>query len=425
MVAAGLVLAGRGTPPDIAVVYGGRTAHGIAALTAAGLDGARREHDFNLEEVVPPFTDLPGRLRSLAANTDLVIVADQRYTGAAEAVANEFPETTWAYLERPVPGAPSTIFADHQGAYLVGAAAARKTGTGTIGFVGGLQFDTVESFRAGYEAGARTVLPDVRILARYVSLGLDGFTDDQRARDIALEMYRDGADVVFHAAGSAGLGVFDAARAHKTETGQKVWGIGVDSDQYLEVDSRLQEFVLTSMVKKYDVAVQGIIDDFLAGDLEPVPRVMTLADGGLDVSTTGNFLDDETRATIEHLERVVVEGRVTVPLAPSGAVDPPPGVTAATTLALTTDGTSCTYTGKTEFEAGEVVRIEYVNNSTTESGAGLVDLTGGYAIAAVPTPSQHTNVGYAALPAGRYRLQCGVVKDGTVSVIEAAILTAG
>src|SRR5690606_23439311 len=118
--------------------------------------------------------------------------------------------------------------------YLAGAAAALTSETGVIGYVGGVDYEGIWGFQAGYEAGARAIDPSITILSEYLS-GIDtfaGFDDSAAAEATATRMYEDGADVVMHAAGNSGLGLFDAAAGFTEATGRHVWAIGVDTDQY-------------------------------------------------------------------------------------------------------------------------------------------------------------------------------------------------
>ena len=132
--------------------------------------------------------------------------------------------------------------------------------TGKIGFVGGVEIDLIKKFEAGYIAGAMAVNPDIEILSKYATQPPDftGFNAPDVGKEIAAQMYADGADVIYHAAGGTGLGVFQAA----SEAGApgEVWAIGVDSDQYQSVDPALQPYILTSMLKRVDVAVYDVIE---------------------------------------------------------------------------------------------------------------------------------------------------------------------
>jgi basic membrane protein A len=210
---------------------------------------------------------------------------------------------------------------------MAGAAAALTTRTGTIGFVGGTEWDVIWRLQAGYEAGARAVDPQVRVLTEYLTAGFDfgGFHDAEGAEEAAQRMYADGADVVFHGAGSAGLGVFEAAYTVSRSTGRHVWAIGVDSDQHQTVlrlpgvmrAERWQPHILTSVEKRMDTAVHEVLRDLANRSFAPGTHQLDLASGHLGLSYSGGYLD-ELRAELEALEAAVIRGEIQVPCLPEG-----------------------------------------------------------------------------------------------------------
>ncbi|MCP4228437.1 MAG: BMP family ABC transporter substrate-binding protein, partial [Actinomycetia bacterium] len=147
--------------PSIAVVFGGRGASSINDLVASGLDEAIGDFDLKVEEIKPPFTNLEDRYRRLAESGYDLVIGFLDLADPISVVAPEYPDTDWAVVDwYSGPGVAATNFAVEQGSYLVGAAAAHTSESGTIGFVGGFRFEGLERFRAGYEAGARAVDPD-------------------------------------------------------------------------------------------------------------------------------------------------------------------------------------------------------------------------------------------------------------------------
>ena len=368
-----MFVVGPDTPPSVALLSGGRGSRDLDDLVADGFDRAARDFDIEAHEVNTTSSDITSELVSLAdSGTDLIAVHGPpdlaEYIAAT--ISPRYPDTTWGYIDVVVPDAPSVVFADHEGAFLVGAAAALTSQTGTIGFIGGFQITTVERFRAGFEAGARAVDPSIEILATYLALDMGGFAQVDLAGEVAADMYERGADVVFHAAGESGFGVFTAARAESAALGRHLWAIGVDADQYHDVEPAEQPHVLTSMIKKFDVAVYELVRSFLADDLEPGVRVLGLADEAVGYSTTGDHLSPDTIAVLEGYRDEIIDGTRIVPSAPSGALEPPPGAVVAETLTVTYDGTSCAYDGPTEIERA-VVRVEFVNNSDADAWVAL------------------------------------------------------
>ncbi|HEY1280085.1 MAG TPA: BMP family ABC transporter substrate-binding protein, partial [Acidimicrobiales bacterium] len=408
-VVAGVLVATRGGGRrTVALAFAGRGLGGIDDLQAAGFDRAQRELGFQAVDVVPPFTGLEGALRQAAAGADLVIIGNTGYAQAAAAVAPSFPHAVWAYLDAAVPGAASVRFAHEQAAFLAGAAAALTSRTGSVGFVGGFQTDVVERFRAGYEAGARAVKPEVEVLAAYVSLGYEGFSRRDYAQTLAARMYERGADVVYGAAGTAGFGVLDAARAESALQGRQLWGIGADTDHYYDVDASLRPFVLTSTINKYDIAVYNLIKDYLDGRLEPTTsRELTLGDGVMDLSASGGFLATDTRAVLDRLKTDIIEGRRTVPAVPTGPLDPPappmPRFTAAT---VTFDGASCRYDGPTSVSRGDVLRIDFANTTGADALLAMNNDDSSSVAVQIPARGGGQNRGYAYMVPGRHQVLC-------------------
>jgi basic membrane protein A len=249
-------------------------------------------------------------LRKLAARDyDLVIGVGFLFADAIRAVAGEHPDVHFALVDGRVDGVPnvvSLLFQEQEGSFLVGALAAMKSRTGTLGFVGGMDVPLIHKFEAGYRAGAKHVRPDVSVLIGYAGVRPEAFTDPVRGKEIALTQIAQGADVLFHASGVTGLGVIEAAR----ERG--VFAIGVDANQ----NGIAPGTVLTSMIKRVDVAIERTIEAAYAGRFVGGVQQLGLADDGV-----GFAIDDANRAllTPEMLSRVaalrdsIVAGHIVVP----------------------------------------------------------------------------------------------------------------
>jgi basic membrane lipoprotein Med (substrate-binding protein (PBP1-ABC) superfamily)/DNA-binding SARP family transcriptional activator len=323
---------------------------------------------------------------------------------AGAPISPRHPKPTWGYIDAEVPGSPCLMFAEHEGSFLVGAAAALTSMTGTIGFVGGFQIAVVERFRAGFEAGARAVCPSIDILATYLDYYPMAFERDDLARAAASDIYQRGADVVFQAAGFAGCGVFAAARAASTPL-RHLWAIGADTDQFLEVDPSEKQHVLTSMIKRFDVAASELVRQLVIGELRPGVRSLGLADNALGYSTTGGHLSAETIARLEHYRSEIVAGTRVVPSAPNGALAPPLGKPVSITVNVTFDGATCRHDAPDRFTPG-VARVVFVNTSDRD---GLVEVsTAVWGMVQVPAIARETNSGYAMLEDGHYIVQCRV-----------------
>ncbi len=149
----------------------------------------------------------------------------------------------------PPPNVAALKFKEEEGSFLVGAIAALVGNSKKVGFVGGMDVPLIQKFEAGYKAGVKAVCPDCTVIAQYAGVTPDAFRNPGKGKELALNQYQQGVNVIYHASGSTGLGVFEAAR----QTGK--YAIGVDADQYSEAPGR----ILTSMVKGIDVAVFDMI----------------------------------------------------------------------------------------------------------------------------------------------------------------------
>lgn len=215
-------------------------------------------------------------------------------------------------------------FREWEPSFLAGAAAALKSKTGTIGFIGGWKAIGIWSFLAGYEAGARVADPDVTIMTAWSGEWPDAsvFVDTSLANAHAQAMFSRGADVVFGAAGPAGVGIVQAAAEMSSEERQR-WVIGVDTDWY-ETQSPLgyyvppawRKHILTSVLKRYDMAVHEALERIAAGQDPPAIRVYGLESGLLDIAYSGGFLDD-VRPILEGLREQIVAGEIAVPCIPN------------------------------------------------------------------------------------------------------------
>ena len=362
-----------GKPTIALIAIGPRGASELDDVVYLGWDQAAREHGFDGVEVPWPYTAFEAVVADLAENgAELIIAVFPE--GESESTMEAYPETKFVSIDRLTIGTDNStafMFAVHEGSFLAGAAAALTSDTGMVGFVGGLQFPgIIDPFRAGYEAGARVVNPSIEIVATHVGTQFwEAFASPFIAKRAANDMFDLGADVIFVAAGDSGLGVFEAAKERSEETGTKHWAIGVDSDQYLTVGPQLQPYVLTSAVKRLDAAVQAAVDDFMAGELVPGIKILTLSDGAVGYGSGGTQLETIS-SRLDELEVAIVAGEVEVPSIPEGVPLAPPGfdVEAVAAVVIAPDG-SCTltYAGPDPTE-GLAVRFDITNRSDGPMG---------------------------------------------------------
>jgi basic membrane protein A len=233
-------------------------------------------------------------------------------TGPLARASKDCPDTHFAIVDDDSvqrPNVANLVFADEQGAYLMGIVAAKKSRTNVIGLVGACSAPVITRFLAGYQAGARAIKPDIIVNTGYLStnpLQCD-FTDVAQARTAAAGLYTAGADVVFQVAGGAGIGVFEAAKTAGRHA------IGVDTDQYQTVNSAIRSVILTSMIKHVNVAVFDFIRTVSQGRFVAGVRRYALADGGLTYATSGDQITDLV-PLLDDYRKKIISGEIVVPV---------------------------------------------------------------------------------------------------------------
>ena len=254
---------------------------------------------------------------------DLVIGVGFLMKSAVVTVARDFPKMHFALIdaaveesENPNHNIATLLFKEEEGCFLVGSAAALASKTGTVGFVGGMDIPLIRKFQMGYEAGVRHTKPDAKILIEYAGSGPEAFSDPVRGKQLTEGMISQGADVIFHASGSTGNGVIEACR-----TSGKL-AIGVDANQ----DAQAPGFVMTSMIKRVDIAVFGIVKETLDKKFAGEPHHFGLAQDAVgttdfqfmrDAKLAGPRMNraklDEILATLEGLKKDILAGKIQVP----------------------------------------------------------------------------------------------------------------
>lgn len=300
---------------------GGRGDQSFNDSAAEGLDRAVADYGITPTELEPNAggENREENLRLLAeAGNELVFAVGFAFADSLTAAAPDFADTNFAIIDAVVdaPNVASLLFAEEQGSALVGAAAALKSETGKIGFIGGVDVDLIKKFEAGYVFGAQQINPDIEVLVQYLTSVPDfsGFADPAKGKEAGTAMYEDGADVVFHAAGGSGAGLFEAAKEY-SEANTHVWAIGVDSDQYNQVSDDLKPYILTSMIKRVDVAVYATISSFVSDGQQSGVLSFDLGADGVGYSTSGGYIDDITDQ-LDEMRASIIAGDVEVPTTP-------------------------------------------------------------------------------------------------------------
>ena len=251
---------------------------------------------------------------------NLIVAPGFLFEEAMAEVSANFPEQKYLIIDTVVgerDNVASAVFAEHQGSFLVGVAAALKAeaeGQDTVGFIGGMDFDLIQKFEAGFEAGVYAVNPDMNVLVEYAG----SFADTQIGQTLAAKMYDQGAYVIYHAAGGTGNGLIKEAKDRRTN-GDDVWAIGVDKDQYEDgIYDGEKSAILTSMTKRvdvaaYDVAERTMNDDFPGGDV----LVYDLANNGVGLPAENPNLSDDIVNAVAEYKTQVVDGDIAVPELPT------------------------------------------------------------------------------------------------------------
>lgn len=295
---------------------GGKNDKSFNEAAWRGLERARSELGVQVEYIEPSEgADRESALRSLAARKlDLVIGVGFIFGPDLERLARQFPDVKFAGIDYApsrgvgeLPNLAGLSFREHEGSFLVGAIAGLVTRTQIVGFVGGMKIPLIRKFEAGYEAGVRHVCPTCRVLSAYAGTEPKAFADPTLGQELAAAQYGQGADIIFHAAGKTGDGVFAAARQRKARA------IGVDSDQFDAAPC----CIVTSMVKRVDVAVVDIIQQVIDGTFRGGLHELGLAENGVtfvaDERNVGRLLPPEVVQRVKALREDIIAGKIVVP----------------------------------------------------------------------------------------------------------------
>ena len=240
---------------------------------------------------------------------DVVFAVGFLMNNAVKDVAPKFPNVKFAIIDGDAPDLPNCAaikFREEEGSYLAGALAGLTTKTNVIGFVGGIQMPLIEKFEAGYIAGAKATNPKIEVKTGYAGK----FDDPQKGQELALSQMGAGADIIYHAAGKTGIGVIKAVQ----NKGAGFYAIGVDKDQDGEAPGR----VLTSMVKRVDVAVFNVCKSVADGAFKPGTVVLGLKEDGVTLSPMQYTKQDIPPAAlkkVDDLKARIIAGTLKPPTA--------------------------------------------------------------------------------------------------------------
>ncbi len=235
-------------------------------------------------------------------NYDLVMTVGNDWADPLETVMPNYPDVKFGgvNLKTEADNLAVAKFSDHEGSYLAGALAAKMTESGTIGVIGGMDIPAIKRFVVGFEEGAQYVNPDVTVIPTYVG----SFADPNKGKEFALQLMNEGADVIYHVAGKTGEGLFAAVKEN-----DGVYAIGVDQDQDYIVEGK----VLTSMIKRVDVAVYDFTKLVKEDAFTPGVHVYGVAEDGVSLSEmtyTKDLIPAEVLEEVEAIRGQIADGTI-------------------------------------------------------------------------------------------------------------------
>ncbi len=296
------------------------------SFNAAAWDGVRRaEKDlpiclYDVEPGNP--TSIEPAMRAFAEkNFDLIVGVGFAQGPIMQKVAEDYPNIKFAIIDgvimeadgkTPKKNVASLVFREHEGSYLVGMIAASKSKTGVLGFVGGMDIPLIHRFKTGYEEGARSINPNIKVIANYVGVTDAAWNNPGKGKELALSQIGQEADVIFTAAGNSGLGAFDAVEQFGRTNGEaNKFVIGVDSNQNMVKPG----FVLTSMEKRVDNSVYDVVKEVLGGKFEGGFHVFGLDKDGVAFSMDENnkgLIPDDVLKKVDEAKQKIVSGEIKV-----------------------------------------------------------------------------------------------------------------
>jgi basic membrane protein A and related proteins len=288
---------------------GGKDDKSFNSAAAAGAARAAKEFNLTIKDVESPDdAAFEPAMRTFAERgIPLVIAIGFAQADPMKKVAPQFPKTHFAVVDAVVdgPNVSSLMFDEHEGSYLVGYLAGLATKTNKVGFVGGMEVALIRRFLLAYEAGVKAANPKATVLSNFVGITASAWANPNKGKELALSQLSQGADIIFHAAGASGMGVFDAVEEKKALI------IGVDSNQNGIKPGR----VLTSMLKRVDNAVYEAIKSEVNGTFKAGTHSFGLKDKGIDYAVDSNneALIAPYTKKLEEIRSDIVSGKIQVP----------------------------------------------------------------------------------------------------------------
>lgn len=297
---------GKVTRVGIVLSVGGLGDNSFNDMAYSGLKKAEKELGIEMHFMESKSTnDDEEHLRMFAeANFNLIIATGFLMQESCTKVAKDYPDKNFAIIDSVIdlPNVASLVFKEDEGSFLVGALAGMMTKNNVVGFIGGMDVPIIRKFHSGYEAGVKYVNPRAKVVYKYTT-GDNPFNDPEQGKVNTKELIKEGADVIYHASGGTGLGVIEAAR----ESGK--YAIGVDNDQ----DWMAPGTVLTSMLKRVDVAVYRTVAKLLNGELNGEINSFGIAEGGVgttDFKYTRDEIPYSVLSRLESIKNKIIDGEI-------------------------------------------------------------------------------------------------------------------
>ena len=334
--AAGTTAAGTTTPttttgkPDItgktvgmSTDEGGKGDKSFNDAGILGLDNIKKDFglSYDLIETKDP-NQIQQNLETIVAKDEFAVTVGFKMADAVTNVAKENPEKMFLLVDGVVDSAnvKNVLFKENEGSFLLGVIAGMMTKTNKVGFIGGIEGEVIGRFESGFAAGVASVNPEAGKLLVPQGNASHGefttyagsFSDIGKGKEIALDMYNRGADIVYHAAGGVGLGLFDAAQEVDK------YAMGVDSDQALIIPDKA-DVILVSMMKRVDVAVYDAVKSYIDGTFKGGTDNLGLKEDAVGLSETIHpdlKAKPEILAKVEEYKAKIVDGTLVVPGTP-------------------------------------------------------------------------------------------------------------
>jgi basic membrane protein A len=273
-----------------------------------GLQKANKDYGVDIKALESKSDDdyIPNLTKFAREGRNITWAIGYKFDKAIPDIANQFPNANFGIVDSDLGGkipknVTAVTFKEEEGSFLVGVIAGLTTKTNKVGFIGGMTSPLIKKFEVGYVAGVKAVNPKATISIAYA----ESFADAVKGRSLAQSMYNNGVDIIYHAAGGTGKGLFDEV---KTREKGKYWAIGVDRDQ----SNLAPDHTLTSMVKRVDVAVYNVTKELKDGKLKPGEHVvMGLKEGG--ISLADKHVSPDVEKKVEEYKQKIISGELKIP----------------------------------------------------------------------------------------------------------------